>query len=261
MDTDAGRSHRAGSDSGGRDVLIVIGRQNTAKKSPQLDGVIRALQERGMAVERFGFDPDGRFRRALPPAMEVEQSAARRRVGAVHNWLWRFASLGLRPFRFAPGRLNRLSKEAVTARLCARSVRRFADGLGPETRIFVLAHSFGGRIAAQLEPMPALRGVVCFGYPFKHPERRREAARTLPLATLDTPFLIIQGRQDAYGGAAEAGRCRMSPCVSVEFVDAGHDYEGAVADEFRTVVERIAGFLQLAGGPPVLGRGIIPPQE
>lgn len=63
---------------------------------------------------------------------------------------------------------------------------------------------------------PAIRGVVALGYPFRHPERDEEPARTAHLAGLQVPLLILQGARDAYGNAAAATRYPLSAAIRVE---------------------------------------------
>jgi predicted alpha/beta-hydrolase family hydrolase len=56
-----------------------------------------------------------------------------------------------------------------------------------------------------------------------------------------TPFLIIQGTRDEYGGSEIAGKYPLSPHTQLEWVDADHDF--LIPDaEWARVLERIHEF-------------------
>ena len=71
-------------------------------------------------------------------------------------------------------------------------------------RLFIGGKSMGGRIATHLasQHLPALSGVVCFGYPL-HPPGRLEQLRVAHFPSITTPMLIIQGERDPFGTPTE----------------------------------------------------------
>ena len=116
--------------------------------------------------------------------------------------------------------------------------------LGPNKSIFILSHSAGGITASCLANEDNLRGMICFGYPFKHPDKDEESYRTTKLKNIEKPFLIVQGRQDEYGGTDVLSRYELSQNIVFEFVQANHEYENLSTDDWMRVIKRVASFLQ-----------------
>ncbi len=104
-------------------------------------------------------------------------------------------------------------------------------------------------MAALTASEPAVSRLVCFGYPFKHPERADEPYRTAHLPSVAKPFLIIQGDQDEYGTADDARRHPLSPSTTVVGVSTGHDYGQLEPMQYRACRELV---LKFVGGqsPP-----------
>ena len=116
--------------------------------------------------------------------------------------------------------------------------------LGKNKSVFILSHSAGGITASHLANEENLHGLICFGYPFKHPDKDEESYRTNGLRNIQKPFLIIQGYQDEYGGKDVQGRYELSQNIKFEFVQANHEYENLSMDDWIRVVKRIASFLE-----------------
>lgn len=229
-----------------RAILLVLGRSNRDRTSAQIDALIDGLRRAGMTVHGDDFVRD--VRRPVTKA-GARRAAAVLLSGAVQGVRWVLhgpRSLAMRPFRFAPWGLDALSQDAVAVRSRARRVRRVIADLGPEARVFILAHSAGGRVAAELGGCETVRAVACLGYPFRHPERREEPARTRALRDLRLPFLILQGRSDPYGGEDVLTRYCLSPSVSVVFVDSDHDYDRLAPDDLARVRSRVLAHFGLA---------------
>lgn len=107
----------------------------------------------------------------------------------------------------------------------------------------VISHSAGGRIASHLCDEQYLAGVICFGYPFKHPDKPEEPERTENLKRIKTPFLIVQGTEDPYGGIDVVERYELSPSIELEFVVSGHNYENISDADWSRIINRIEAFL------------------
>ncbi len=122
--------------------------------------------------------------------------------------------------------------------------REIMRALGANKSIFILSHSAGGITASRLANEDNLRGMICFGYPFKHPDKDEEPYRTTELKNIEKPFLIVQGRQDEYGGIDVQGRYELSQNIELEFVQANHEYENLSTDDWMRVVKRLASFLE-----------------
>lgn len=118
--------------------------------------------------------------------------------------------------------------------------------VGNGKTVSVLSHSAGGRIASHLCDEPNVDRVICFGYPFKHPDKQEEPERTESLKRIQKPFLIIQGTQDEYGGTDVTTRYELSPSIEFEFVNTDHDYEDVSAADWSRIINRIESFLALS---------------
>jgi uncharacterized protein len=71
-------------------------------------------------------------------------------------------------------------------------------------RLAIGGKSMGGRIASQVAAADAgeFLGLVLLGYPL-HPPGRPEKPRTVHLAAIRIPMLIVQGERDTFGTPAE----------------------------------------------------------
>lgn len=108
--------------------------------------------------------------------------------------------------------------------------------------IAILGRSAGGRIASLVADELGIEKIICLGYPFKHPDHAVEPERYEHLRNLKTPFLIIQGATDTYGGRKEMHQYSLSPAISLEFIETDHDFILS-PDQTRHVENRIKDFL------------------
>lgn len=106
----------------------------------------------------------------------------------------------------------------------AQSLARAFAALEPKPSLWV-GHSSGARFASMVADTCHVRGVILFGYPFKHPDLDDEPDRYGHLGTIKTPCLLIQGSRDEYGGADIVGKYPFSPAVTVEIIDGSHNLE------------------------------------
>lgn len=121
--------------------------------------------------------------------------------------------------------------------------RQVIQTIAKDKSVSIFSHSAGGVIASYLVDEPNLQKIICFGYPFKHPDKQEEPYRTRSLHLFSKPFLIIQGRHDEYGGLGVESRYELSPAIRLEFVDANHEYENLSDDDWSKVVRSIELFL------------------
>ncbi|MEQ8814583.1 MAG: alpha/beta fold hydrolase [Thalassobaculum sp.] len=130
--------------------------------------------------------------------------------------------------------------------------RRVVDALGGGQRLVIGGKSMGGRMASLLAAEDGARGLVCLGYPF-HPPGKPERTRVEHLAGLAVPALVVQGTRDPFGTAADVAGYRLSPSVSVTWIDdgdhdlkprrsSGRDHDSAL-DEAAVAVDRFLGTL------------------
>lgn len=90
--------------------------------------------------------------------------------------------------------------------------------------LFIGGKSMGGRVASLLaDALPAsaaLRGCLCFGYPF-HPPGKPDQLRTEHLAALRTPTLILQGERDSFGKRGEVEGFTLAAAIELQWIPAG----------------------------------------
>lgn len=107
-------------------------------------------------------------------------------------------------------------------------------------QVIALGRSSGGRIASLAAGEGAsLTAMVALGYPFRAPGSDEDPARTRHLASLQVPFLILQGEADDYGTRALATeRYPLSPAVRIEAIEADHDLDLS-QEQWDVIVARI----------------------
>jgi predicted alpha/beta-hydrolase family hydrolase len=98
--------------------------------------------------------------------------------------------------------------------------RKVVAELGGGAALVIGGKSMGGRIASMVADELAVRGLICFGYPF-HPPGQPDRPRTEHLETLKTPTLIIQGERDAFGKPDEVATYRLSRKIRIEWLQGG----------------------------------------
>jgi hypothetical protein len=117
--------------------------------------------------------------------------------------------------------------------------------LGKNKSVSILSHSAGGIAASNLGDEENLKNIICFGYPFKHPDKEDERYRTINLEKIRIPFLIIQGNRDEYGGLGIENQHELSPYIDFIFVDATHEYENLSTNDWIRVSQRIELLLEI----------------
>lgn len=110
--------------------------------------------------------------------------------------------------------------------------------------IIILAHSAGGIVSSLIYEHPAIKKFICFGYPFKHPDNPEESYRTSHLKHLDKPMLIIQGKNDPYGGKEASLHYSLSPSIRFKFIEGDHDYNSVTLDDYADVLREIRAFVE-----------------
>ena len=115
--------------------------------------------------------------------------------------------------------------------------------LGANKKINIFSHSAGGRVAVNLTKLTTIQKVICFGYPFKHPDQPADKRRTSRLMTIEKPFLIIQGNDDEYGGWEVADQYCLSDKIEFVLVESDHEYDQIGNKQWAPVTQRISLFL------------------
>ncbi len=95
--------------------------------------------------------------------------------------------------------------------------------------LFAGGKSFGGRMTSQahaLDPLPAVRGLVFFGFPL-HPAGKPSTDRADHLSDVHIPMLFVQGTNDALAefGLIEQVAARLGPAAALfSIADADHSF-------------------------------------
>lgn len=95
--------------------------------------------------------------------------------------------------------------------------------------LFIGGKSMGGRMASllldELAHSSAVRGCLCFGYPF-HPPGKPESLRTEHLLAMRSHCLIVQGERDSFGRRAEVESYRLPPTIRLAWIpDGDHSFK------------------------------------
>lgn len=119
-------------------------------------------------------------------------------------------------------------------------VERVRTGLTKRQKLFIGGKSMGGRVASMMADTVhgdgRVQGLVCIGYPF-HPPNQPLKLRTLHLADLACPTLIVQGTRDPFGTRDDVAGYKLAKAIAVDWIENGdHDLKGAG----RGVMERVA---------------------
>jgi uncharacterized protein len=127
-------------------------------------------------------------------------------------------------------------------------MQSFLDAItaaGGGEKLVIGGKSMGGRIASMVADDAAVRGVVCFGYPF-HPPGKPDKTRTKHLETMRTRTLILQGTRDTFGLPEDVRGYRLSPAVRLEWLEDGdHSFKPRVQSG-RTEPENVRAAIALA---------------
>lgn len=226
------------------DCIVVVGRSNYRKASSSLESMLADLHAAGFAVVWFES-------RITQIARWRDAQMERWWGGRLLAWCQSHGALGKQVRRLAntlillmrPDKWAYLSKRFDTPNaLAARDLRQLLRQW-PARRVHLFAHSAGGVVSSLVADEAAVASVVCFGYPFKHPDKDEEPIRTAHLPGVCKPFLMLQGDQDEYGTAQDAQRYPLSRTTVVEPVASGHDYDCLAPQEYRRCMALLLGFL------------------
>lgn len=108
--------------------------------------------------------------------------------------------------------------------IAARLAGLAAGLVGSHGGTVLFGRSSGARVATLFARRHGAAAVVCLGYPFRAPGGPDEPARHAHLTRLRVPTLIVQGRDDPYGGEALARACARSPFITLHMVEGGHEF-------------------------------------
>jgi len=228
-----------------KDCIVVVGRSNYKKSSSSIENILVDLHAAGFTLVWFESHIT-QIQRWMDARLEslfggrlVEWCQDYGALGKHMRRLTKFLILMMRPDKWSYF-LKRFDNPNV---LSARDLRLFLHQR-PTCSVHLLAHSAGGIVSSLVADEPAIASVVCFGYPFRHPERGEEDVRTAHLPAVCKPFLIFQGDQDEYGTPLDAQRYPLSASTVVKAIHADHDYDRLAPQEYRRCLALLLGFLR-----------------
>lgn len=229
--------------------IVVIGRSNFAKSSRSLEQLVGDLRSRGFAVHGFessraqlSLRMSGWFESLLDGSV----AAFCHRHARWGKWLRKMTKAGwllVHPSGWDFSRLRGMTHNERAARELQQLLRHWQCHW-PLRRVHFLAHSAGGIVASWLESEPNVVSLVCFGYPFRHPQMPEESYRTAHLQKIRKPFLIIQGDQDEYGCADRARQYALSESIRVVTIQANHDYDDLPTELYQHCLELVGDHLE-----------------
>ena len=229
-------------------MLVFIGRNNSEKRSTSIDLLIHELHRMGMSVCWYE-----------SKSMQTSQFLAARYEEVCKTrfiQFFKYKSIFDTLFKIMIKSCILLAHPKrwdyfLRAKLLGRRYLTHSD-LGAFLRtlvsknVYLISHSAGGIAASSIESERQIKAMVCFGYPFKHPERAQEPYRTKHLATLKKPFLIIQGSEDEYGTSKDALRYALSPSIQIASILSRHDYDNLSGADFNKILTLLQDFFGLS---------------
>ena len=225
--------------------IVAVGRSNYRKSSGSIETLLADLHAAGFAVVWFES-------RITQIARWRDARLERLLGGRLLKWCQSHGVLGKSVRRLIntvilmmrPDKWSYLSKRFDDPNvLAARDLRKFLYQY-PHRSVHLFAHSAGGIVSSLVADEPAIASMVCFGYPFKHPEKDEESVRTAHLPAVCKPFLIFQGDRDEYGTALDAQRYALSASTAVKSIQSDHDYDSLASQEYRRCLALLLGFLR-----------------
>ncbi|MEY5027977.1 MAG: hypothetical protein RLZ63_292 [Pseudomonadota bacterium] len=232
--------------------MVVVGRNNLDQSSRALAQLLVDLNEGphalGFAVYAFESGRAQRARRmnawfaGLWGGRLATTCKAQARWGRwlqkTAKCLWRLAH----PLDWSFDRLRGITQNERTA-IELRQLLLGWQVQWPHRRVHLFAHSAGGIVSSWLQTEPNVHSLVCFGYPFRHPQSPEEAFRTAHLPGVTKPFLILQGDRDAYGPAAHARRhYPLSESMRLVPVDTDHNCDNLAPGVYAQCLQTLRDF-------------------
>jgi hypothetical protein len=234
---------------GSPSMLVVLGRNNSKKKSASIDLLIHELHRLGISVCWYE-SKSIQTSKFLTVKYELACKTRFAQFFIQKSILESLFRIVVKSFILLvhPKRWDYLLRAKLLGRIyfLNADLRAFLRTLASKN-VFILSHSAGGIISSSIESELQIKAMACFGYPFKHPARTQEPYRTKHLATLKKPFLIIQGETDEYGTSKDAIKYALAPSIQIASISSGHDYENLSEENFSRTRVLLQDFFGLDG--------------
>ncbi|MFV5697673.1 alpha/beta family hydrolase [Flavobacterium sp. ZT3R17] len=217
-------------------IFLIVGRENLRKDGSLNNSLLEYLEQHQFLIV---YEPIGS---AIYHAVNFEKR---------YIWLpdifkkiyrkiclFKYAALNFKNY------YNYYKKNISHLEFRSRILKQLISKMGSDKEIIIISRSSGGLIASLIADELNIKHIICLGYPFKHPEKEIEPHRFIHLKNLRTPFLIIQGKKDEYGGIEIIGNYTLSPNIELFFVDTNHDFKTS-DDDWKNVLTKISTTINL----------------
>jgi uncharacterized protein len=230
-------------------ILLIIGRSNFIKGSIPLQSISHLLSRSNYTLLWYGQEiyPKTQYLRKIIRALVPNKyllSLIRNFISIIlflkHPSQWNYIWSN-KHFLLQGSWLNSLYQNFNET----QKLHHFIQCFDKEKEITILSHSSGGRISSSIANELEIKKLICFGYPFKHPNEDEDLTRTMHLKNLKTPFLIIQGTKDEYGGIDAKTQYELSSSITLFYLKTNHDFTNVTDNDWLQIATLINTFLLL----------------
>jgi len=228
-----------------REIIIFTAREDYNRDFALMEQAMAYFQRKGLTIARFESHGEAAMRRinALVPTKLPQRLRQVLKfcllLGMPRHW--RSTSL-------------RYRQQVRSVEYKSECLRQVVETL-QDKQLILLTRSVAGRAASIIADELGIKKLICIGYPFRKPNSNDEPERYAHLRDITTPFLIVQGSQDTYGGTEILEKYPLSPQVEVQFVPTDHDFN--LPDEaLEAVFSLIAGFIDKPSAARTIARRI-----
>jgi uncharacterized protein len=229
--------------------IVIIGRSNKAKRSESILKIAQNFRDQGCSIHEFESDRqqaarriNHRIARFWPALMKGDRGDFPPHRRLMLSLIRTILALATESRWVLGAAMGMLSERAMLS----REINRFINRL-PYGQVHVIGHSAGAILATRVSKNAKISTIICFGYPFQHPEHPPEAYRTAHLASVAKPLLFLQGTSDIYG-SDPCTIARLLPAgARLVMLDCDHNYGQLPSAEFNRAWSAVSQFI---GGSP-----------
>jgi hypothetical protein len=199
-------------------ILIIMGRDNFRKDENVLEPILGFLAEKGYTL--VWFEPPGMNTAPILISRLKKIREWPRFIGKLFYVLYMLRYSRYWKFIW---KHERVKHKNLTFRCDSFSAFLYPFCL--KKQVVILARSSGGVISSRVADGCNVHKMICLAYPFKHPNVPFESERVAHLESIQTPFLILQGKNDEYGTFDTVKKSyTLSSAIRVHEVDTDHDF-------------------------------------
>lgn len=229
--------------------IVIIGRSNKAKRSESILKIAQKFREQGYTIHEFESDRqqaaariNQRITRFWPALMQGDRTDFPPHRRLMRSVIRTILALTTESRWVLGAAMGMLSERAMLSRQINRFINRLPGG-----QVQLIGHSLGAILATRISENPKISKIICFGYPFQHPQHPSEAYRTAHLASVAKPLLVMQGTSDIYGSDPRAIGRLLPEGAKLVMLDCDHNYGQLPSAEFNRAWSAVSRFI---GGLP-----------